>query len=506
MATLWIFEDQLSLALPTLAAHPDAAVLMVESDRAFRQWRYHRKRITFLCAAMRHFAAELRSAGRTVHYHPLRPEGYRDSVAAIRHLVAETGDRHLVVVDPADYHTRAWVETLPNKLGVTIDVVPNTLFLTDRAKFAAWVRSLPRPPVMEQFYRLMRVKHRVLLTADRQPLGGRWNFDRDNRKAAGSSLLMPPPPAVVPDAVTRDVMAEVSRRFADHPGSTDGFDYPVTRAGAAAALAEFLDRRLPFFGEVEDAMLADHRTLYHSRLSAVLNAGLVSPMEAVRGAEARYHDGRAPLNAVEGFVRQILGWREYVYGMYHTFMPEYRGRNSRGDTRPLPDFFRTGDTDMNCLRRTVTDVVDHGYSHHIQRLMVICNFATLAGLSPQAVADWFLAMYVDSHDWVVTPNVVGMAMNADGGVMATKPYVSSAAYIDRMSDYCGSCRYDPKQRVGPRACPFNALYWTFLADHRDAIAANPRVAAVLKHLDRMTVGERDEMRGRSAEFRVQSAE
>ncbi len=287
-----------------------------------------------------------------------------------------------------------------------------------------------------------------------------------NRRPAPGGLLVPPPPAYAPDAVTRAVMAEVDRRFADHPGTAADFDYPVTRADARHALADFLDRRLPFFGDVEDAMLADHRVIYHSRLSAVLNAGLVSPMDAVRGAEARYHDGPAPIHAVEGFVRQILGWREYVYGVYHTFMPEYRTRNGRGDARPLPDFFATGETDMNCLRRTVTDVVAHGYSHHIQRLMVICNFATLAGLSPQAVADWFLAMYVDSHDWVVVPNVVGMAMNADGGTVATKPYVSSAAYINRMSDYCGGCRFDPTVKVGPTACPFNTLYWTFLEDHR----------------------------------------
>ena len=493
VATLWIFEDQLSPDLPTLAAYPTAAVFMVESDRAFRQWSYHRKRIAFLCAAMRHFGDELRTAGRTVHYHPLQGVGYRDSLAAIRHHVAVTGDRRFVVVDPADHHTRAWLDTLPSLLGIEVEVAPNTLFLTDRAKFAVWVRSLKRSPVMEQFYRLMRAKHRVLVV-DGRPVGGRWNFDKMNRRPAPGGLLVPPPPAFPPDAVTRAVMAEVDRRFPTHPGNTAGFDYPVTRGDAERALDDFLDRRLPFFGDVEDAMLADHRVLYHSRLSAVLNAGLVRPMDAIRAAEARYHDGRAPIHAVEGFVRQILGWREFVYGIYHTFMPEYRTRNARGDDRPLPDFFATADTDMHCLRRTIEDVIAHGYSHHIQRLMVICNFATLAGLSPQAVADWFLAMYVDSHDWVVTPNVIGMAMNADGGVCATKPYVSSAAYVDRMSDYCRSCRYDPKVRVGPTACPFNTLYWTFLEDHRETVAANPRVAAVLKHLDRMSTEDRGALR------------
>ncbi len=346
---------------------------------------------------------------------------------------------------------------------------------------------------MEQFYRLMRAKHRVLVV-DGRPVGGRWNFDRMNRRPAPGGLLVPPPPAYPPDDVTRAVMAEVDRRFADHPGTAADFDYPVTRADAQHALADFLDRRLPFFGDVEDAMLADHRVIYHSRLSAVLNAGLVPPMDAIRGAEARHHAGVAPIHAVEGFVRQVLGWREYVYGIYHTFMPEYRTRNGRGEHRPLPDFFWTGQTDMHCLRQTITDVVGHGYSHHIQRLMVICNFATLAGLSPQAVADWFLAMYVDSHDWVVTPNVVGMAMNADGGTIATKPYVSSAAYINRMSDYCHRCRFDPAVKVGPTACPFNTLYWTFLEDHRATVAANPRIAAVLKHLDRLGAEDRAALR------------
>ena len=480
--TLWLFEDQLSPTLATLADHPDAPIFMVESDVAFRFVPYHKKRLTFLIAAMRHFAADLRAAGRTVHYYPLQPDGYRDSLAALRHSIETTGQRSFVVVDPSEHRTRAWLDTLPAKLGIELTVVPNTLFLIKRDGFATWVNAHRPSPTMETFYRLMRRKHRVLMDGH-EPAGGRWNFDRQNRRAAAGSLLMPPPPSFPPDAITRQVMAEVDRRFTGHPGETAGFDYPVTRTDAVAVLADFVARKLPFFGDVQDAMLSDHRLLYHSQLSSLMNAGLLGPMEAIVAAEAAYRNGAAPIHAVEGFVRQILGWREWVYGLYHTYMPAYRTRNARGSTRPLPPFFWTGETDLNCLQHTIGTVLSHAYSHHIQRLMVICNFATLAGLNPQAVNDWFLAMYVDSHDWVVTPNVIGMAMNADGGTAATKPYVSSAAYIDRMSDYCGGCRYDPKQRVGPAACPFNYLYWTFVDDERAAMAANARVGGVLRHLD-----------------------
>ena len=268
--------------------------------------------------------------------------------------------------------------------------------------------------------------------------------------------MIPATPSFTPDGITREVMKEVARRFGDHYGKVDGFDLPVTRADAQAAAAEFFDKRLPLFGDYEDAMVTGQPVLYHSLLSMCINAGLLDPLELVREAERRYQEKLAPLNAVEGFVRQILGWREYMRGIYNTFMPQYRDRNARGDTGKLPEWFWTGDTDMNCLRQSIGHVVDKGYSHHIQRLMVICNYATLAGISPQEVNDWFLIMYIDSHDWVTTPNVIGMGMNADGGVCATKPYVSSGAYINRMSDYCGGCKFNPAKKLDDDACPFNS--------------------------------------------------
>ena len=490
--TLWVFEDQLSPALPTLAASPSSPVLMVESDRALRRVPYHRRRVAFVCAAMRHFAAELRAAGREVSYYPLAAEGYRDSYAAIADHVARGGSRELWVVEPSEWDTRAWLDALPGRLGVTVRLFPNALFLTNRDEFRAWSDRQRPTPVMEAFYRDMRRRHGVLMDGD-GPAGGAWNLDKMNRRPAPDGLLTPEVPSFPPDAVTAEVIAEVDRRFPTHPGVAAGFDLPVTRADAEASLEDFLDRRLPLFGDFQDAMVAGQASLFHSRLAMVMNVGLLSPLPVVRAAEERYRDGRAPLHAVEGFVRQILGWREYAYGTYWAHMPEYRTRNARGSTRPLPQFFWTGETDMNCLRQSIGQVVDGAYGHHIQRLMVICNFATLAGVAPGEVNDWFLAMYADAHDWVTTPNVIGMGLAADGGTMGTKPYVASGAYIDKMSDYCRGCRYDPSRRTGEGACPFNYLYWTWLRHFAPMYGANARMRPMLDNAASVAPAEVGEM-------------
>ena len=502
--TLWVFEDQLSADLPTLAAAPGAAVFMVESDRNFRRVPYHRRRLTLLCSAMRHFAEELRNAGRDVHYHPLRAEGYRDCITALRHHIDSTGGREFWVVEPSEHHTREWLQTLPGRLGITLRFFPNTLFLTDRGDFAAWASAQRPTPTMEDFYRALRRRHRVLMDGD-TPAGGTWNLDKLNRRPPPEGLLTPAVPAFPPDAVTREVMEEIDRRFPTHPGSAAGFDLPVSRADARRCLADFLDSRLPLFGDFQDAMVSGQPALFHSRLAMLLNLGLLAPLPVLRAAEERYRDGRAPLNAVEGFARQILGWREYAYGTYWAHMPEYRTRNARGSTRPLPDFFWTADTEMNCLRQSISQVIDGAYGHHIQRLMVICNFAVLAGVAPGELNDWFLAMYADAHDWVTTPNVIGMGTAADGGTMGTKPYVASASYIDKMSDYCHGCAYDPKRRTGEGACPFNFLYWTFLEHFAPRYANNPRMAPMLQNAAAIPPAEMAEMmrlRKRFVELRV----
>jgi deoxyribodipyrimidine photolyase-related protein len=494
--TLWLLEDQLSLKPRAIASRP--RILLIESRKHYRTWPFHKRRIAFLVSAMRHFAVELRDRGFDVDHHPLKPDGYRDSLSALRDHIRAYTPSEIVVIDPSEHHTRSWIESIAPTLGVPLRFEPNDLFLTDRAEFAAWAGPL-KSPVMETFYRKMRKRFGILMQ-DGEPVGGKWNLDKENRKPPAKGLHIPKPIGFKPDAITLDVLRDVEREFADHPGSLDRFDLAVTRLDAMRAFDDFLDHRLPLFGDYEDAMITGEPLMYHSGVSHLLNAGLLDPTEMVRSVEARFRTNKAPLNSVEGFVRQIIGWREYVYGIYHTFMPDYRSRNAWNATTPLPAFFWTASTDMNCLRQCIGGVVEQGFSHHIQRLMVICNFATLAGLSPQAVNDWFHAMYIDSHDWVVTPNVIGMGMNADGGTMATKPYVSSAAYINRMSDYCKGCRYDPSKRTGNGACPFNHLYWTFMARHRKPLSKNMRMAMMLKNLDRIDPAELQQMRTQSDRF------
>ncbi|MEM7807457.1 MAG: cryptochrome/photolyase family protein, partial [Planctomycetota bacterium] len=471
--TVWLFEDQFNPNATSLAEAPEGSpVLLIESDINFRMFPFHKKRIAFLVSAMRHFANELEATGHTVAHYGFKPRGYRDSLSALAHHFKGRKNRELWITEPSEWHTRNWLETVPDRLdqdfdtpGVSIKWFPNRLFLTDRQHFANWLSGRKRP-VMEHYYRQMRVEHDLLMDDDK-PAGGEWNYDKLNRKTAPKGHEFPETVVHKPDEITKKVLKEVERRFPDHPGTTDGFNMPCDRKSAQQAFDTFVKERLPLFGDYEDAMVSGERTLYHSLVSPLINAGLVEPLALCKLVEKAWKKGDVPLNAAEGFIRQIIGWREFVYGIYWSLMPEYRARNPRDDDRPLPDFFWDGDTDMHCLSDSLTAVVEDGMSHHIQRLMVICNFATLAGLSPQAVNDWFLAMYVDSHDWVTVPNVIGMAMNSDNGVIATKPYVSSANYINKMSDYCKPCRYDPKERVGPNACPFNYMYWTFVDDQRD---------------------------------------
>lgn len=497
MPTLWLMEDQLSVEL--VHKHRPDRVLLIESKKHYSTWLFHKQRILFQLAAIRHFVQELKSAGVVVHHYGLDRRPYLDSLGAIAHMVKQTRNTELVVVDASEQHCSQWIESIPDKLGVKIRVELNTLFLTDRAEFAAWARPLKRP-IMEHFYRRMRTKFRVLVEPDGSPVGGEWNLDKENRKPAKRGMTFSQPLSISPDLITRGAMKEVEKVFASHPGSTEGFALPVKRADAEKAWDDFVKHRLPKFGDYEDAMVTGQPVMNHSFISMLLNVGLLSPMSLVRDVEAAYRSGLVPLNSAEGFIRQIIGWREYVYGIYWSFMPEYRTRNTRKSTTLLPEWFWTGKTNMNCLSQSITGVVDRAYSHHIQRLMVICNFATLAGLSPQAMNDWFYSMYVDSFDWVVTPNVVGMGMNADNGTMATKPYVSSAAYINRMSNYCRDCAFDPAERIGESACPFNYLFWTFLHEFADHFKSNPRMTLMLKNAQKIGAKQMSQMMKQRAQF------
>jgi deoxyribodipyrimidine photolyase-related protein len=385
----------------------------------------------------------------------------------------------------SDYPGRRFQEgQLASILGIPVEIVPNRQFLISVHDPFPDVGKQKRV-VMENFYRKMR-RHFDVLMEGEVPRGGQWNFDAANRKPLPKGFRPPPLLQFQPDPLTQEVIQEVKYQERG-VGTTDGFDLAVTRDQALQALDDFIDHRLPEFGPYEDAMSSEHDHLYHSKLSAYLNIGLLEPMEVIRSVEAAYMSGSVPINSAEGFIRQVIGWREYIYWNYWRLMPDLLGQNYWGAERSLPDFFWDGTTEMNCLQRVISRAISTGYNHHIERLMVLCNFCLLAGIDPQEVNEWFLTLYIDAYDWVMAPNVVGMGLNADGGKIATKPYIASSNYINKMSDYCGACSFDQRKRHGPGACPFNYLYWNFLIGHEKLLRSNPRMGRnvlSLRHLDR----------------------
>jgi deoxyribodipyrimidine photolyase-related protein len=381
--------------------------------------------------------------------------------------------------------------------GLKVTLLEDDRFLVPIHDFLAWTDGRKRLR-MEDFYRWQRQQTGILMDSD-QPLGGQWNYDTDNRKPLPKGLTPPDPPSFAPDAITRDIIAMVERRFPDHFGTTAHFGWPVNRAQALAALHHFITERLALFGDYQDALSDDHQTLFHSLLAPAINLGLLSPREVIDAAVAKLDDG-APLNAVEGFVRQILGWREYVRGIYHLAGPGYVHANHLGATRPLPRFYWTADSGMRCLDAAVAQTRDLAYAHHIQRLMVLGNFAMLAGVDPHAIHEWFLAVYADAYEWVEAPNVIGMSQFADNGLMASKPYAAGGAYINRMGDHCRRCRYRISAKSGPDACPFTYLYWDFLARNEDRLAANQRLWTVYSTWRRMAPERQATIRADAARF------
>ncbi len=502
-ATAWILGDQLTFDHPALAAAEATAgreqmrVVLIESAARVRQLPYQRKKLVLLFSAMRHFAEALRGRGYQVDY--LRAASF---TAGLRQHVAAWEPERIFCMAASEFDARRWQEAaLAGEVGRPVTVLPNTQFLVGSPPSPWRETPLPRSArvVMETFYRAMRRQFGVLMTPAGEPVGGRWNFDTENRKPLPRGAQPPQRITFPPDTITRQVIAELDA--AGHGvGSAAGFNLAVTHEQAAAALDDFIRHRLPLFGPYEDAMAAGHDVLYHSALSPYVNIGLLSPLQMIRAAEDAHNAGAAPINSVEGFVRQVLGWREYIYWQYWRLMPDLRTANSWAATRPLPAMFWDGETEMRCIRHVVRRVLATGYSHHIERLMIVCNFCLLAGVEPAAVAEWFLACYVDAYDWVVLPNVIGMGLNADGGQTATKPYIASANYIQKMSDYCAGCRFDPKRRLGPDACPYNFLYWNFLIEHEAALRANPRLGPAVLGLARVGEAERAEIRQGAERF------
>ncbi len=495
---LLIQGDQLSLDNPALAgmdARRDHIIMIEAAGEAEHVWS-HKARIALFLSAMRHFAAQLQQQKLPLTYVSLQSADDADTGldAQLRQWIEKRRPEQVVVCEPGEHRVMTLLEAVSRETGTPLEIRPDTHFLCSRAEFSAWAQGR-KTLRMEYFYREMRRRHDVLMT-DGKPEGGRWNFDADNRGAFPKSGpdSVPQPLRFAPDRITREVIALVESRFPDHPGSLADFGWPVTRADALRALADFVDHRLCSFGTWQDAMWSDMPFGWHALLSAALNLKLLDPREVIAAATTARREGRAPLASVEGFVRQILGWREYVRGVYWLGMPAMLESNHFGHDRALPAWFWTGETDMNCLRATITQTLRYGYAHHIQRLMVTGNFALLAGLDPKAVHEWYLAVYVDAVEWAELPNTMGMALHAHGDRYTSKPYVASGAYIKRMSNYCGNCRYSPAVKTGPRACPFTVLYWSFLDRHERELTANPRTALMTRNVRRLKAGERAAIR------------
>ncbi len=458
-------------------------------------------RSAMFLAAMRHFAADLRAEGLPLDY-TLLGQGPSTLAAALADALQRHRPQALVLTAPGDWRVLQALRAVAAAHGLPLDLRDDRHFYSTVRDFAAHAKGRKQLR-MEFFYREMRRRHAVLMDGD-QPAGGEWNYDAENRESFGKAgpLEVPPRVAFAPDAITQGAIADVRRQLAHLPGRLDSFAWPVTRAQALQALDRFLTDRLPHFGRHQDAMWAGEPWLWHAHLAAALNLKLLNPRELVAAAETAWRTGQAPLPAVEGFIRQILGWREYVRGIYWTQMPGYAERNALDAHQPLPDFYWTGDTPMACLRDTITQTLEHGYAHHIQRLMVTGLYALLHGVAPHAVHAWYGAVYVDAVDWVERPNTLGMSQYADGGVMASKPYVATGQYIQRMSNHCAGCRFQPAQRVGADACPFTTLYWDFLARHELMLSRNPRMALQVKNLARLSADERAAITARAAQVRA----
>jgi len=496
-----ILGDQLSPKMSSLhdADRDRDTILICEVQQEALYVKHHKKKLVFIFSAMRHFAKELQDANYRVIYNRLDDAEQLScfSDAMTRAAKMANFDK-IVVTEPSEYRVLEEIKLWPDLLNLPIDIRPDTRFLASHSDFQSW--SAGRKSLrMEYFYREMRKRYTILMEGD-QPIGGQWNFDSDNRKAPNSTIAIPDTFRSAPDDITQEVCTMVERLFPDHMGTATPFHFAVTAGGARTALQQFVEERLTYFGDYQDAMLQDEAWMFHAHIGLYLNTGLLLPLECIAAAEQAYHRNQAPLNAVEGFIRQILGWREFVRGLYWQNMPGYETLNFFDAQHDLPDFYWTADTKMNCLRQSVQETIDHAYAHHIQRLMVLGNFALLAGILPAQVNDWFLSVYADAFEWVELPNVSGMALFADGGQLASKPYASGGAYINKMSNYCKGCSYSVTTKNGPKACPFNYLYWDFLDRNRAKLRANPRVGMMYRTYDRMDEDKQQAIRSDAEKF------
>jgi deoxyribodipyrimidine photolyase-related protein len=499
-----VLGDQLdpdSTALDGFDPARDRLWMAEVPEEATHVWS-HKARIAVFLAAMRHYAQAMRARGWPIDYLRLGEHPHVSLAAALGHSLTHARPQRLIMTQAGDWRVQKAIESAARSAGVALEVRPDRHFIAQPEVFADWARGR-RELRLEYWYREQRRKTGLLMDGA-QPAGGRWNWDAENRKAFASTGpgALPVPMSFPPDRITAEVLQQVGQHYPDHPGHLGHFNWPLTPAQARAALDDFIDHRLPLFGDYQDAMWTGAPWLYHSRLSSALNLKLIDPMTVCRSAEAAWRSGKAPLAATEGFIRQILGWREYVHGLYWLWMPDWVGWNALDAHADLPSFYWTGRTDMACLQAVITQTLELGYAHHIQRLMVTGLYALLLGVEPRQVHAWFLAVYVDAVEWAELPNVMGMSQHADGGRMASKPYIASGKYIQRMSNHCAGCRYKPDLAVGPAACPFTTLYWAFLDRHAERFQHHPRLGQQVRNLERIPAEKRGLIRAAAERLRA----
>lgn len=482
----FVLGDQLSRSVSSLSdADPDQDLIVMAEPKCEATYApHHRQKIVLILSAMRHFAKALRDDGFQVDYFDYETRPTDSFSAALKTAMADHDISRVMITEPGEWRVHHEIETWEKDLGASVSIRPDDRFFAPISAFADFAKDR-KELRMEYFYRGLRRETGILMEPDDKPVGDQWNFDHDNRKRLPDDVSPTSPKTFKPDDITRDLLTKVADDFPNAVGETQSFGWAVTRDDALSALDHFITHRLPHFGDYQDAMTVKSPTVYHALISPYINIGLLFPDEVCRAAEKAYYDGKAPLNAVEGFIRQILGWREYVRGLYWFMGDDYGKGNHLNAKRSLPDFFWGADVPMNCLQQAIGATLENAYAHHIQRLMVIGNFSLLTGLNPREVCDWYLGVYIDAFEWVELPNTFGMALYADGGKMASKPYAASGKYIDRMSDYCDDCQFSPNKKTGTDACPFNALYWHFLNRNSDKLGKNPRLGMPYRNWARM---------------------
>jgi deoxyribodipyrimidine photolyase-related protein len=496
-----ILGDQLSESISSLKGYNKATdiILMCELWNEATYVKHHKKKIAFIFSAMRHFAEMLNEKGYKVEYTPLDdPHNTGIFSKEVKRMLSKYSFDRIIVTHPGEYRLLTDMRSLGDELNIPVEIRDDDRFLCSPNEFADWAAN-KKQLRMEYFYREMRKKYNILME-NNEPIGGQWNYDAENRKPPKEGLVIPPPYIGKIDPITKVVLSLVAKHFDNHFGDLEPFYFAVTRADTLQVLQAFIDQRLPHFGDYQDAMIQGEPWMYHAHISFYLNCGLLLPQECVQAAEKAYHSGKAPLNAVEGFIRQVIGWREYVRGIYWLKMPEYADQNFFEAKRKLPDFYWTANTKMNCLRQCVLETKKNAYAHHIQRLMVLGNFALLAGIDPKAVNEWFLIVYADAYEWVELPNVSGMILFADGGYLASKPYAAGGSYINKMSNYCKNCSYKVTKKDGSDACPFNYLYWDFLDRNRKKLSGNHRIGMMYKTFEGLGEEKQKAIRKDSLEF------